>query len=392
MHRCRLAVSCWCALAVVAWCARVRAQDEPELTPEELAEIEAVTGDDAAAIAESREQQPGSGGVSAVLQALNPDISFIVDVALAAFSDEAGNLQAGAHDPSQNGFNLQQVELAIGKAVDPFFRVDGNIVFGEFGVEIEEMYATTLSLPWNLQLRVGQFLTRFGRLNATHPHTWDFVDQPLILGRYFGGESNRGLGAELSYLTPLPWYVEVVGSVTNPIGEATARSFLGGSGLSIESPLDFQGTLAVKQFFELGDDWSLLWGLSAANGPNATGHDNRTDIYGTDVYLKYRPISEGSYTIVALQAEWLMRRRQVPDDLMWDHGGYVYGFWRFSKRWGVAARYELGAASRDEDGDRVGDDLDPQWVDDRHRVSASATLWPTEFSRVRLQGSVDAPG
>lgn len=73
------------------------------------------------------------------------------------------------------------------------------------GVEIEEVYATTTSLPANLQLRAGQFLTRFGRFNPTHPHTWDFVDQPLIIGNFFGPDGNRGVGAELSYLMSLPF-------------------------------------------------------------------------------------------------------------------------------------------------------------------------------------------
>ena len=58
----------------------------------------------------------------------------------------------------------------------------------EFGVEVEEAYLTTLALPANLQVRASQFLTRFGRLNSTHPHAWDFTDQPLVNGRFFGGE------------------------------------------------------------------------------------------------------------------------------------------------------------------------------------------------------------
>lgn len=362
-----------------------------ELSPEELAEIEATLGADAAEAEESQPPAPASGGVLGALQSMNPDISFIADVAVAYFSDR-DNLQSGAHDPAQTGFTLQQLELAIGKAVDPYFRVDGNIVFSQFGVEIEEIYATTLALPWNLQARVGQFLTRFGRINATHPHTWDFVDQTFVIGRYFGAEGNRGLGVELSYLTPLPWYVELVGSVTDATGAATARSFFGDQALPVATALDFQSTLAVEQFFPLGDDWSLLWGLSAATGPNATGHDNRSDIYGTDVYLKYRPITRQSDTVVALQAEWFYRRRQVPRDVLADHGGYVHALWRFDRHWGTALRYELGLPARNRDGETGGDYLDPAWTRNRQRVSASLTYWPTEFSRIRAQAAVDAPG
>ena len=322
---------------------------------------------------------------------LNPDFSFITDLALAGFSSEEP-LQSGAHDPQKNGFTLQQLEMSISKAVDPYFRFDGNVVFSQFGVEVEEAYATTIALPGNLQLRAGQFLTRVGRLNPTHPHSWDFVDQPFVVGRLFGAEGNRGLGLEASYLAPLPWYVEIVGSLTDAAGEGTARSFYGGEDLGVRSPLDLQSTIAAKQFFPLSEDWSLAWGLSGAFGPNPTGHGNRTDIYGSDLYLKYRPITYGSHTVVSLQAEWFHRRRQVPGDLLRDLGGYAYLFWRFALRWGGAVRYEHGSPSWNRTGN-IGDDyLDPFWKAHRQRVSANVTFRPTEFSRLRLQGSSDLLG
>jgi len=316
-------------------------------------------------------------------QSLNPDISFITDVAAAYFSAD-DPLMGGGHDPTKTGFNLQQLELYVSGAVDPYFRFDANLVFSQFGVEIEEVYATTLALPWNLQLRAGQFLTRFGRINNSHPHTWNFVDQMLVMGKFFGGESNRGLGAELSVLLPLPWYVELVGSMTDAAGESTARSFYGGDDLGVQGPGDFEYVLAAKQFFPLSDDWSLMWGLSAALGPNPTGMDNRSEIYGTDVYLKYRPITHGSYTIVALEAEWLLRRRQVPEDVLQDHGMYASLFWRFAQRWAVATRYEYVSGVN-------GDPLDPEWNGLRQRVSGNITFWPTEFSRLRLQYDHDHP-
>jgi hypothetical protein len=276
--------------------------------------------------------------------------------------------------------------------VDPHFRFDANIVFGQGSVEVEEAYGTTLALPAGLQLRLGQFLTRFGRINGTHPHSWHFADQPFAIGRVFGGDGNHGLGAEVSYLAPLPWFLELVGSVTDAAGEATARSFFGGQESKVESPLDFQSTGAVKQFFALSDDWSLLVGLSAATGPNPTGQGNRTGVYGGDLYLKYRPLSEGSFTVVSLQAEWIHRRRQIPGDLLRDDSAYAYLLWRFAPRWGVASRYEYGGPARTSSGSVGGDELDPSWVASRHRVSGNVTYWPTEFSRVRVQGSTDLLG
>jgi hypothetical protein len=371
----------------------VEAPDEPapEVTEEEKRALEEALGKDAAAARELAPPLPASG-VGRVLQSMNPDLSFVADVALAYFS-VADPLEGGAHDPARTGFNLQQLEMAVGQAVDPYFRFDAFLVFSQFGVEVEEAYATTLSLPHRTQLRLGQFLTRFGRLNATHPHAWHFVDQPFALTRVFGGESNRGLGAEGSWLAPLPWYLELVGSVTEAGGAATARSFLGGGTYRLTSPLDFQFTTAVKQFFPFGDDVSLLWGLSAANGPNPTGAGNRTDVFGTDLYVKYRPITvAGDQTVVSLQSEVLYRRRQLPRALLTDLSGYAQLFYGAHHRWGVAARYELGTPSLGQDGRVADDPLDPEWRRARQRVAANVTVWPTEFSRARLQGSVDLPG
>ena len=367
---------------------------EEELSAEELAEIQAALGADAKARAPAASSAPSDDGKGSWVDdaaVFLPDMSLVLDLALAYFSDDEP-LQDGGHDPTETGFNLQQLEMSLSKSVDPYFRFDANIVFSLFGVEIEEAYVTTTDLPLDLQLRAGQLLTRFGRINSSHPHSWSFADQPFMWSKVFGGEGNRALGVELSWLSPLPWYVELLGSVSGAAGESTARSFYGDDDQGVHSPLDFQSTGAIKQFFDLSEDWSLMWGLSAATGPNPSGKGTRSDVYGTDLYLKYRPITRASYTTVSLQAEWLYRRRQLPLDLVQDSGGYVELFWRFAKRWGTAARYEHGSAPLNLDGNRTVDPLDPDQTEARHRGTLANTFWPTEFSRLRLQGSADFPG
>jgi hypothetical protein len=378
---------------------------------------------------------PSAGAVSA-------DVSFIADFALAAFSDPKP-LQAGGHDPTRNGFNLQQLEMAVGAAVDPYFRLDANLVFSQFGVEIEEVYGTTAALPASLQVRAGQFLTRFGRFNPTHLHSWDMADQPLAWGKFFGGEGNRGLGVEASWLSPLPWYLEVVGSVSDAAGEATARSFLGGKDQWVVDPRLVQLTGAVKQFFPLSDSLSLSLGVSAALGPHGTGRfdtwslgeavashdtaeravtwaglqhvgvpewngrDHRTEIAGWDLYLKFRPVGralpslrlpfspwwvptlEVKEQVVSLQAEAMVRRRQVAGGVLVDHGGYGQVFWRFAQRLAAVMRAEyVSGIPADHLG---GDPTDPDWTTWRTRWSTSLNFWPTEFSRLRVQYNLDRP-
>jgi len=151
-------------------------------------------------------------------------------VAAGSSSDpDVPNLQLGSHDPSRRGFTLQNMELVFSGAVDPYFTAQANIVFvespeGETEIELEEIYATTSSLPHNLQARAGHFFTEFGRLNTQHPHSWDFVDQPLSHARMFGSDNLRSSGARLSWLMPVSFYSELLLTVQNAFGE-TLTSF-----------------------------------------------------------------------------------------------------------------------------------------------------------------------
>ncbi|RMH43143.1 MAG: zinc-regulated TonB-dependent outer membrane receptor [Deltaproteobacteria bacterium] len=347
-----------------------------DVSPEELAEIEAAMAADTATAAEARPAPAGPGAGAA--GTLNPDISAVLDAALAWFSDDEP-LQAGGHDPAGNGFTFQQLELSLYKAVDPYFRLDAFIVFLTEGVEVEEAYATTLALPGNLQVRAGQMFTRFGRLNHRHPHAWSFADQPFVLSRMLSGEGQRGTGLEVSWLAPLPWYVELIGSAVNPgnlggHGDHDAAEPDAGAEPHVHDLADLTYLAKVNQFFELAPDWSLLWGLSASMTRGET-------IGGTDLYLKYRPITRASYTQVALQIEALARRRRVGGATFVDYGGYGQITWQFARRWATGARYEYGST----------DDLDADAPADRHRAAVSVTFWPTEFSRLRLQANLDAP-
>jgi hypothetical protein len=325
----------------------------------------------------------GAGGGGGAASAL-PDIALILDVAGAWFSDDAP-LQSGGHDPNHTGFTLQQLEMSLGSNVDPFLRLDANIVFAQFGVEVEEAYATSLALPANLQLRAGQFLTRFGRLNNTHPHAWTFADQPLVNGKFFGSEGNRGMGVELSWLTPLPWYVEIVGSGTEAVGECCARSFYGAEDLGVDGLGDLLYTAALKQFFPFTDALSLMWGLSAQFGPNASGNGNRSEIYGTDLYLRWRPVDSPNRLAISWQTELMHRRRQVPHDRLTDEGGYTQLAVLWTPEWETALRAErvTGVA---------GDPLDPEVDSPQDKYSAALTFHPSHFSRLRLQGSLGEPG
>jgi len=313
------------------------------------------------------------------------------------------DLEGGGHDPKNRGFTIQNVELTLAGIVDPYLRGDANIVLqidfgGETVIELEEAYLTSLALPFNLQLKAGQFFTAFGRLNPAHPHTWDFVDQPVVNSRFMGGDGLRSQGVQLSWLTPLPFFLELTGSVQNSQGE-TAVSFRNAAGETIagreliERDVDHPGDLLylgrLKSSFDFGEETTVVLGASGAFGPNATALDTNTMILGADLYVKWKPLTnEVGWPYFALQAEVLMRRYDVPDPaVLTDYGLYAQALWGFVRPWVVGVRYDF-ARGQDVAFDDYTTSSDPL-RDERHRASAVLTYYPSEFSKLRLQYAYD---
>ena len=317
-------------------------------------------------------------------------------------NDALSRLQGGAHDPNQNGFVVQNVELSIGATVDPYFDAKAHLIFqidsdGETVVELEEAFFTTRSLPGGLQIKGGQYFTEFGRQNKRHPHSWSFVDQPVVLSRFFGGDGLRGQGARLSWLTPTDWYSELIVGLQNAKGE-TMTSFLNAPGEEIggHTLLDrdarrFGDLLYTARWlngFDLSDTISMNLGVSGLWGPNASGDNTDTRIVGTDWYMKWLPArTQRGFPFVSWHTEVLWRQYEAGDlgtanrETLRDWGMFTQALWGFKPGWVAGLRWEYATA----DGDTATDPL----RDTRKRLSPNLTWYPTEYSKLRLQYSRD---
>jgi type II secretory pathway pseudopilin PulG len=335
-------------------------------------------------------------------------------------SDIEAGTQLGGHDPNQRGFTVQSVEANFAGAVDPYFRGNANLAFlldaeGESSIELEEAWLETVSLPANLQVRAGQYLTEFGRINTQHPHSWAFVDAPLVSGRFLGPDGLRNPGVRASWLMPAPFYSELFLGIQNSQGE-TAYGFRNdneGEPMfgrpvaqdSVSSLGDMLYTPRYAASFDLSDTQTMLMGASAAFGPNGSGPDTDTQIFGFDLFWKWKPANHhGGFPFVSWQTEVMLQQYEagstsdgsydsedggidLPSETLTDWGLYSQIAWGFQKNWIAAFRSDFVTRADKADYEKtLGDDPNrlPRW-----RLSPNLTWYPSEFSKLRLQYNYD---
>ncbi|HET6437748.1 MAG TPA: hypothetical protein VFG59_06790 [Anaeromyxobacter sp.] len=314
----------------------------------------------------------GTGGNPLARLLLLPDISAIASFAGVYDSEDVDKRSPDRGDvvgkKGQPTFLFQELELGLQGVVDPYFRADAFVSFSPGGVDVEEAYATTLSLPAGLQLRAGKFFSPFGRMNQQHPHTWEFVDAPLARGRLLAADVLSGPGAVASWLAPLPWYaqLELAGQTTAPF-----------DGLSPE----LTGLARLLQYYSFTEATSLGVGLSAARRREGAPGAFR-DLYGADAYFRYRPVAGRAY--LAAQGELYVRKFRnaaAPDGTPLsgrpEHGWWAQAFWRQDAFIGYGLRYEEAPAAG----------LSAPGTE--RRTSAVLDWYPSEFSRVALEPSCD---
>lgn len=329
-------------------------------------------------------------------------------------------LQGGGHDPRKRGFTVQNIELSLMGAVDPYFTGESHLIFfidplsGETAVELEEVFLTTQSLPFGLQLEAGHFFTEFGRFNPRHPHQWHWQDQPVINTRLFGPDGMRGPGFRLGWLTPLPWFSELHLGAQNANGE-TMASFLASEEFFEERPIGNRPFVnrGVKTFkdlvylarldnsWDLTDELTAKLGFSGLYGPNATGPEAETFVYGADLLVKWRPEkNERGWPFLVWESEVMKRDYRaasflddadpanvidLPAATLKDWGLTTQLLYGFHPGWAAGVRYEYATGSGESEGGRAAD----PFRDNRHRVSPLISWQPSEFSRLRLQYNYD---
>lgn len=290
----------------------------------------------------------------------NPDIGVV------------GDFQGSYLSAGKKNFDayLNETEVSLQSVVDPYLRADFFVSFGrdaetgKYGVNIEEGYLTTLSLPYRLQLKAGKFKEAVGRINPTHAHALPFIDLPNAYVNYFGEEGLNDEGLSLSWLLPnKKFYQEVIVQATSARSESP--SFMKSDGNR------FLYLAHLKNFFTLSDNATFELGLSGISGPNDSSRV--TNILAGDFTYKWKPVQMNTYKSLTWQSEiFYSSASYTPVVSKRSFGLYSFVDYQIAKRWFLTGRYDYAQKPYDKN-----------IIEQAYSVTAG---WDaTEFSKIELE-------
>jgi hypothetical protein len=338
---------------------------------------------------ESKER-PVTSGLFGGSVLTNPNISLILNAFAYTSSLPESELKSrnisGHVKDGKKGFNIESAELFLFSPVDPYFNLYATIPVIEEGIELEEVYFVSTALPQGFQIKGGKFKSGFGRLNAQHPHAWDFVDSPIPYREFLGSDGLIEKGIQFTYLPELPFYTLLGAELL----EGENKILFGPEAVSDPHAVTFY----AKFSFDIGDNSTILFGTSAVAGKTKTdsvkeGTEFTGDstLYGGEFTYKWIPSRFQSLTF---QSEYLYRGQEgnlkdtstsVTESLKrLQDGVYMQGLYQI-ERWRFGARYDNLNLFKDEytlSGVR-------QDLKRTSRVTGSIDFHFTEFSILRLQ-------
>ena len=290
-----------------------------------------------------------------------------------------------------NNFEFRSAELGLSASVDPFVRGYAFFNGTSDGFEVEEAAVVTTSLPFNLAVKGGRFFADFGRLAKFHDHDLPFVNRPVSVDRFVGGESQAN-GVEVSYLLPIEHYVTLTAGMYNKLGAENER-------VSNEVPRDlgeFTYLGRVATFISLSDAHSVDLGASYAYTPRVAIEEKANrQLVGLDITYRYVPPSQAAYRGLVWGTEVFFNRENrpvggfptdptIPSPVVFERnnawGLYTYLEARLSRRFYTGFLFDYAQA------------LDAD-VGDTKAYSPYLTFWPSDFQRLRLQYTYrDQPG
>jgi len=328
-----------------------------------------------------------------VLSVFNPSIGLVGD---SVFSYRSrGKNETGSNRPGGFDFNQRSVELDLAASVDPFAKAyavlnaSADPITGESTLGVEEAAIVTTSLPWNLEVKAGRFFAEFGRLSYIHDHELPFVNRPLVLDRYIGGES-RTDGIQVNYLLPIPHYASLTLGMGNQLGGDNPPNNVGD--YRNFNQLNFWGRGST--YFDLTPDVSLETGISGMWNPDTDGRgdpfvqadgstliERERRLVGADFVVNFKPLQNNQFQTLTWGTEVLFSNNSFnvasPGSDTYKRsvdscGLYSYLTYKFHREWSAGFLFDWVESIQDN-------------KDQTFAYSPYITWNPSHWSQLRLQ-------
>jgi uncharacterized coiled-coil protein SlyX len=292
----------------------------------------------------------------------NPSIGLVGETIFSYRS--RGSSQTGSDRPG--GFDAFQrsVELNAAASVDPFAKAyvvanaSVDAATGESTFNIEEAAIQTESLPWNLTVKAGRFFGEFGRLSYIHDHELPFVNRPLVLDQYVGGES-RTDGVQVNWLLPVEHYVSLTLGLGNQFGGDVPPNNVG----DYRTPGGWNYWGRLSSYFDLTPDISLEPGISGLWNPKtmdrggpipqpdgSTFTERERRLVGADLALSWKPLRNNQFQSLTWGTEVLYSDNRydvtssdgtLSSQSVGSFGLYSYLTYKFHRQWSTGFMYGL---------------------------------------------------
>ena len=298
---------------------------------------------------------PVYGAATASSKVFNPDMAVIGN-----FIGTTGENTV----ESAPSLEMHEAEVTFQAVVDPYARADVFLSASPEGLEIEEGFLTLTSLPGGLLAKVGKMKEQFGKANTMHAHTLPWVDVPLVMKNFLGGEEGlNDSGVSVSKLLMNPLFFL----------EATGEVFQGNSGpFQTHERSDVSWLGRLRGYRDITESTNLDVGFSFTRGHNDASPDFTTRLFGVDATFRYRPLRRAIYRRFMARTELMWSNRGQETGDVDAFGMYASGDYQFARRWFGGVRFDYSERATDANMADKG-------------PSVVLTYWPSEFSQIRGQ-------
>jgi hypothetical protein len=363
--------------AVQEQLARLKEHQDSQIRQAEIEHLRQAAAAEAAKAAAPEAVDSGTEFVSGTRMQteLNPEISINGDVFLVG------------GDHLRTEMQPRHFELDFQSYLDPYTRM--KVVFGyegahsvwgnedhdedgeeheHGGFELEEGYLSWINLPGNTALTVGKKRQQFGVLNRWHMHALPQTDFPWVLQESFGAHGLSGTGVSLDWLMPKLW--ADANELTFEVMNGNNEVAFAGSDWRKPTFLAY-----LKSYWDLSANTYVQVDLTGLHGVTDHDGDLDHDFLALDFVYDWYPLGRELYRGFQLRGMLLRSWLDLEEDgSLNTWGSYVYGQFKFARRWIAGMR---------------GD-----WVEDQRRagyefwgLSPYLSFWQSEFVRLRGQYS-----